>query len=274
MLWGLLWFSQGSSGGASRPPTVVSPAPVIEDILRRGASFTIHHDREMPLVPPMVSLPLSSPGRGAVGTPVSWPAAPAAPPAPPPPSPLSPLPVMSSPPSTQLLGSHRLKLVLRLGRACRSRTDEDCQLGHGKPLPSAHRQQTLREEPVDDRSEDQKQAGWRYRDMKRFGRNWVQAARQAESDPRAAWPRRFRQVLLTDRYEPPSDRVKPKTIAHEGEGGSNVSLLLFQFRAASWTIMTPMCPAAARCIAEQAFATPTDQSRHSISDEIPVFTWF
>ena len=39
-------FSQGSSGGASRPPTVVSSAPVIEDILRRGASCTIHHDRK------------------------------------------------------------------------------------------------------------------------------------------------------------------------------------------------------------------------------------
>ena len=46
MLWGPRLFSQGSSGGASRPPTVVSSAPVIEDILRRGASCTIHHDRK------------------------------------------------------------------------------------------------------------------------------------------------------------------------------------------------------------------------------------
>ena len=46
MLWGPRWVTQGSSGGASRPPTVISSAPVIEDILRRGASCTIHHDRK------------------------------------------------------------------------------------------------------------------------------------------------------------------------------------------------------------------------------------
>ena len=45
MLGGPGLFSQGSSGGASRPPTDISSAPVIEDILRRGATFTIHHGR-------------------------------------------------------------------------------------------------------------------------------------------------------------------------------------------------------------------------------------
>ena len=42
------------------------------------------------------------------------------------------------------------------------------------------------------------------------------------------------QVLVTDRYEPPSERVKPKTIAHEGEGGSNVLLLLMRATCRSW----------------------------------------